>query len=224
MLLVDMAPYIIGRAFSRDAKPPIRCTSEMFQRALEVAACSDTFAATVQYCETPKDFYRLEPDIEAFIPLSEREEVFYCLKNEMYSPAVPAKCIYYIKKIYNMYNIPSLVWKCLPVATLTIFFQGNYLDQGLTLKDVINSFCDSNYVPLSTQNLSSKIKDGTEIYVPNTDMVAVVPTNIANKLSYDDLHKVQYVTEGVSVGDSPIRFMSGYHGACRSAYDLRTLV
>ena len=83
MTLLEMEPYITGRAFTRECQAPARCTPEMFSLVCSEAAASDTCAKVLEIVERYQDFMDFEPDISNMFPKSEREEMFYCLKNNL---------------------------------------------------------------------------------------------------------------------------------------------
>ena len=116
MTLLEMEPYITGRAFTRECHAPARCTPEMFSLVCSEAAASDTCAKVLEIVERYQDFMDFEPDISNMFPKSEREEMFYCLKNNGYSPNVPGKCIYLLKTLTAKYGSASLALKALPNA------------------------------------------------------------------------------------------------------------
>ena len=103
MTLLEMEPYITGRAFTRECQAPARCTPEMFSLVYSEATASDTCAKVLEIVERYQDFMDFEPDISNMFPKSEREEMFYCLKNNGYSPNVPGKCIYLLKTLTAKY-------------------------------------------------------------------------------------------------------------------------
>ena len=164
-----------------------------------------------------------EPDISNMFPKSEREEMFYCLKNNGYSPNVPGKCIYLFKTLTAKYGSASLALKALPNAYLTILFQKNYLE-GCTVRDVIKSFADPEYEPFTPAKLRIQHKDYDEIYVASEDMVALVPKDISAKIADSDIPQIELGKKGLEVSGLELRFMANHYGAINSFYDLRELI
>ena len=220
MTLLEMEPYITGRAFTRKCQAPARCTPEMFSLVCSEAAASDTCAKVLEIVERYQDF---EPDISNMFPKSEREEMFYCLKNNGYSPNVPGKCIYLLKTLTAKYGSASLALKALPNAYLTILFQKNYLE-GCTVRDVIKSFADPEYEPFTPAKLRIQHKDYDEIYVASEDMVALVPKDISAKIADSDIPQIELGKKGLEVSGLELRFMANHYGAINSFYDLRELI
>lgn len=223
MTILEMAPYINGDAFTRECKAPIRCTPEMYARVVKEAACNDSFERVLSMIEDYRDFAELMPDIARVFPVSEREEMFYCLKNGGYSPAVPAKCIYILRTLFKEHGSISLALKALSKDALTIFFQKNYLD-GCSLRDVIKSMVDPDYEPFTPARLRIQHKDYDEVLVQSKDMVALLPKNLSMRLTEKDLEGIELTKDGLAVNGLLLRIMGEYYGACNSIYDLRRLV
>lgn len=223
MTLLEMEPYITGRAFTRECQAPARCTPEMFSLVCSEAAASDTCAKVLKIVERYQDFMDFEPDISNMFPKTEREEMFYCLKNNGYSPNVPGKCIYLLKTLTAKYGSASLALKALPNAYLTILFQKNYLE-GCTVRDIIKSFADPEYEPFTPAKLRIQHKDYDEIYVASEDMVALVPKDISAKIADSDIPQIELGKKGLEVSGLELRFMANHYGAINSFYDLRELI
>lgn len=219
-----MEPYINGCNFTRTVKAPYRAQQDLFEQIYKLVQISATAKQNLRIYEVPKEFYQAEPDIANFIPRVAKEEMFYALKNGFISEKVPAKCIYYILKIYNIYKIPNLIFKQIPEKELNIMFQENYLAEGFTLRDVVCTFCDGRYTPLSPTQYVTLLGTYAEVYIQATDMVAIIPVEIARSMSFDDIQKLEVDDYGIKLDQTYIKFLGGYHGACESTYDLRTLI
>lgn len=223
MTILEMAAYVNGDTFTRECKPPIRCTPEMYARVVQEAAASETYKDVIGVLDTAESFAIMETDVCRSMPKSEREEMFFCLKNGGYSPDVPAKCIYVLKTLFEKYGSVSLALKALPNHLFTIFFQKNYLN-GCCMRDVIKSLIDSDYEPFTSANLRIKHKDYDEVYVLEQDMVALFPKDISNKLTDTDVSRISLDKRGLTVDGLVIRIMAGHYGAVNSIYDLRAVI
>lgn len=224
MTLLELEPYIMGSKYTRDVREPYRGDIELFDRINSLVQRSSTAASNVKLYEIPKEFYEAEPDIAAFVPREAKEEIFFALKNGFISEEVPAKCIYMIRKAFNLYKIPNLIFKLIPEKEYTIFFQKGYLKNGLTIRDVICNFCDKRFTPISSGKLCVPLGDYMELYIQEKDMVAVVPSAITNCLSHEDILNLKVDDYGIKIADKYIKFLADYNGACESIYDLRTLI
>lgn len=223
MTILEMAAYVNGDAFTRECKPPIRCTPEMYARVVKEAQASDTFQDVIKVVDTLQGFAMMEVDVVRSMPVSEREEMFYCLKNGGYCLDVPAKCIYVLKELHKQYSSVSLALKALPKNMFTVFFQKNYLN-GCSMRDVIKSMIDPDYEPFTSANLRIKHKDYDEVYVIDQDMVALLPKDISNKLTDTDVSRITLTKQGLTVDGLVIRIMAGHFGAVNSTYDLRAVI
>lgn len=223
MTISEMAPYMNGDMYTRECKAPSRCTPQMYEKVVELAASSKSFASMISMIEDYRDFMHLEPDIANLFPISEREEMFFCLKNGGYCTDVPAKCIYTFKKLFDQYGSVSIALKALPVNTFKVFFQKNYLNN-CTMRDVIKNFIDPDYEPLSAARLRLSHDTYDEVLVLEKDMIALLPKDIASKLSDKDLAGITLGKDGLEIDGLLLRFMGGHYGAINSNYDLRRLV
>lgn len=224
MNLIDLEPYINGQKFTRPAHAPYRGDTELFDKISKLVQCGNTAKQNLAIYEIPKEFYEVEPDFKHFIPKEAQEEMFFALKNGYIVPSVPAKSIYYVRKAYNLYKIPNLIFKLIPEKEYNIFFQENYFDDGLTMRDVICNFCYDQYSPISSSKLMTTVGDYREVYVQETDMVSIMPKKIAENFSHEDILSLKVDDHGIKLGESYVKFMNGYNGGCESIYDLRTLI
>lgn len=223
MKITEMAPYVFGDTFTRSVQAPTRCTPSLFEKVVEAASESSTYSDTIDMIYNVKDFVYLHPDIANIFPASEKEEMFYCLKNGGYCEDVPAKCIFVFKTLFNWYGSASIALKCLTANTFKVFFQENYLNN-CTMRDVIKNFVDPDYEPLTESNLRIRHETYDEVLVLSTDMVALLPKDISNILSDADIAKIILGKNGLEIDGLLLRFMGGHYGACNSIYDLRRLV
>lgn len=223
MTILEMAAYVNGDVFTRECKPPVRCTPEMYARVVREAVSSETFEQVIGVVDTYDGFAMLEVDVAKSMPTSEREEMFYCLKNGGYSQDVPAKCLYVLRTLFNQYGSVSLALKALPANMFKVFFQKNYLND-CSMRDVIKSLIDPDYEPFTTANLRIKHEQYDEIYVIDQDMVALLPKDISSKLTDTDISRVTLTKQGLAVNGLVLRIMAGHYGAVNSTYDLRAVV
>lgn len=220
--LSEMAPYIQGKKFEGAAKrePDKNAVDQFAKRVGE----SITAKSNLDLIENWNDFYSIEPDFKNWIKADQRAEAFYAAKNEAFAYAVPSMCIYMLKKAYNVYKSPNLIFKMLPQPMFEKFIAEGYLGGGLSLQDVVCSFCNPNYQPLSTERLKCRCGEFTEIYVQETDMVALVPNRVADNLDDKAIDNITVTPAGLSTGGMLLRMMGGSRGVINSTYDLRNLV
>lgn len=224
MTIVDMAPYIMGKTFTREMKQPYRCDMTLYQDICDKVMCSITAIDNLRLYEVPKQFYESEPDIANFVPKEARAEIFFSMKNGFASPVMPARGLYLIRRAYSLYKIPNLIFKLIPKSELNCMFQENYVGSGYTLYDVVCSICNTAYVPLAEGRYKVKYGNYYEVYIPKTDMVAVLPVDIAEVLEYSDICNIECDKQGLKLGDKYLAFMCNHIGAGDSNYDYRTFI
>lgn len=223
MIILEFAPYVNGDLYTRECKAPARCTQHLYEKVVAAAAASEECKKIVSLTNSYMDFMYMMPDVANLFPLTEREEMFYCLKNGGFCPDVPAKCICVLKELYAQTGSVSLALKSLPSNMFKVFFQKNYLNN-CTMRDVIKSFIDPDYEPFTTSMLRLKHKDYDEVYVLQTDMVAFLPKKLSAVIADTDIHKIVMGENGLEIDGLLLRQLGGYYGACNSNYDLRALV
>lgn len=220
--LDDMCPFIQGKKFEGSAKrfADKVAVDEFAKRVSE----SITAQSNLELIDSWRDFYTIEPDFKNWIKAESRAEAFYAAKNGVFAYMVPSFCIFMLKKAYSTYKSPNLIFKLLPQPVLDKFFAEGYLGGGLTLQDVVCSFCTPTYQPLSCERLKNRCGDFTEVYVQETDMVALLPNRIADNLDNTAIDNIKLTEAGLSTGGMLLRLMGGSRGVINSTYDLRNLV
>lgn len=225
MKLIDWEPYVLGEKFMGDAKErPVVSLDLLGQVGADIAG--DQIAKQAfDMCEKYTDFYEIMPDAKAWIPMPQRQEVFYALKCGKYNPDIPSVALYLVQKAWKeCYNIPNLILKVLPQSYLKQFCARGFFGNGYCLRDLICNVCTDQYTPLAAHRLKVKHTSYTEIYVESTDMVAAVPNNVADTLTDSAIQNLTVSPAGIAYGDSLLRTMGGSYGITNSIYDLRELV
>ena len=222
MTLDEMAPYIMGKEFTKEVSPKHNrdAIDEFAARVGE----SITAPTNLELVTNWTDFYTVEPDFKHWIKSEDRAEAFYAVKLGFYSPDVPSMCIYMLQQAYDKHKSPNLIFKMIPNPMLENFFAKGYLGNGYTIHDVVCNFCDNHYYPLSADRLKNSCSTFTEIYVQSTDMVALVPNRIAETLSNDAIDNIVVTPNGLSTNGLLLSHMGGYKGLVNSVYDLRKLI
>ncbi len=221
--IADMQPYIVGEAFTGqyDGARINEQAVELMNRAVSESITAST---TLEQCESYKDFYNVEVDFKKLIEPKDRANCFYALKNKRYCLQVPPFCEYMIRRAWDMYKIPNLIPKLLPVQALTTFFKEGYLCGGVTFRDVVCNVVCPEYVPFSESRYKNIVGSYMEIYIEQEDMAAMVPKSIGESLDIDTLKKVRKTDYGLAVNGVLLRTMRGYIGGINSTYDLRALI
>lgn len=223
--LSTLEPYILGKKFTGVAKNITRCTSEIYQKFLDLLEEDALAKRFFDVYTVPADFYRTMVDFNHHIPKEYRTEVFYAAKVGYFSPQVPSFCLYLVTEAWKRAEgMPNMVVKLLPTTAMKKFFEEGYFADNYSLYDVICDLCTENYKPLCLYHPKNKVGDFTEIYVKETDMVAAVPNAIADALDDDSVLAIKLTPNGLETGGVLLRTMGGYVGAINSNYDLRELL
>lgn len=223
--VIDLEPYITGKQFTGEVKAQPRMNTDVYTKFMTMLSESSIAREFFNAYESYKDFYTTAADFKALIPKEYQAEAFYAAKCECFYVEVPSFCVYMLKKAYKeAREIPNLMFKYLPFPVLTEWFKQGYFLGGLTLRDVICNICTEEYQPLKETQLKVKYKEFTEIYVPDTDMVAAVPNKIGDLLDDNGILAIVEKAEGLSTNGVLLRSMAGYVGAINSTYDLRKLI
>lgn len=223
--LIELEPYIRGKAFTGKAKQYITIYEEDVTNFLTLL---DTFPIARQVfdiTEKAADFYAIYSDFKSRFKSDIRSEVFYAAKNGGIYKQIPSYCVYMLRKAWKECNgISNLICKVLPMNCIEVFCQDGYFLGGLSLYDAICNVCTPDYTPLSKRDYRVKNGDFYEIYISETDMVAIVPDAISNVLTDDAIANIHVNGHDLLVDGKPLRTLAGYVGAINSTYDLRELL
>lgn len=224
MTIEKLSDYIKGYDYTRKASAPYRAEADLFNKVYNMVEHSSTAKSNLRATRRPSVFYKHEPDIAHYVPKPAQEEMYFALKNGFISREVPAKAIHKILLAYEKYKMPNLIFKCISDAELKVMFQENYLAEGVTYTDVICSFVDEKYTPLSSSTKKVDYEDYSEVYIMCEDMVAAVPRDISDSLSNSDISELKVDNYGIHLNGVYLRGLGGFYGASRSTYDLRHCV
>lgn len=219
----ELAPYIRGEVYT-GTYDGAHINADAISTFCDLLESSMTAKVTLENCEHHKDFYSIEVDFKHYINAADRENCFYAAKNGSYCRQIPPFCQYMIKKAWEAYKIPNLIPKLLPAPVLEMFFKKDYLTGGVTLHDAICNIACDEYNEFTQTRIRNNFGRYMELYIEESDMVAVVPKSIGQAIDDDTLRRVSPVEYGLAVNGILLRTMCGYTGAINSTYDLRALI
>ena len=102
--LTELAPYVLGKKFTGEAKKvprvPIEAINDFANRLAEDKIAKVYFDGV----DIAKDFYEIMTDFKKFVPKEYQDEVFYAVKNGHYYKQIPAFCEYIIRKSWEQAN------------------------------------------------------------------------------------------------------------------------
>lgn len=232
--LNSLEPYVLGKKTTGPVKKSLsisggsagRLNKQLLEDFLTMLEEDQIAKQMFEAYEYAKDFYASMIDFANLFPPEQYEELFYAAKlGGVVYREIPSPCVYMLKKCWEAANgIPNLIMKIVPRNYLKLFFTEGYFLGGLTLQYVVRNVCTELYTPLSVHRLKNRFDDFSEIYVVNTDMVAAVPNDIADRLTDDAILQIEMTPAGLSTGGVLIRTMCNRFGAINSHYDLRGLL
>lgn len=223
LTIPEFHPYIVGEEFTGECKD-VRIDENEIELFAKLVAKSISASTSIAVLEHYTDFYNTEVDFRKQISPAQRANCFYAFKNGSYCLQIPPFCQYMVKKAWDMYKMPNMIVKVLPLPVLEKFFQEGYLHGGVTFRDVVCNVACEEYKPFSEACYTNDVGNCTELYIEREDMVALVPSSIAKALDIDTLKRVRKTEYGLAVDNILLRTMCGYTGGTNSTYDLRALI
>lgn len=223
--ILDYAPYYEGKLKLPASKSRPILTIEQATTFTEHVTADIVAKQLFDMCEKPTDFFSLHVDAKQWIPKQLQSEVFFCTKNGMYCGEISSYVTYMVRKAVNAADgIPNMVSKYLSQKDLTLMFTEGYVGGDYTLKDVISTEINAEFIPLSELRLKVRHDKFSELYVAETDMISAVPNDIADNLTDDAIRHIRVTPNGLAIGEALLRTMGGHYGITNSIYDLRELI
>jgi len=179
--------------------------------------------ARFQLTESVKEFTDACPIVKAFFKREVLEEVFYATKAGYFFEGVPSRLTYLLKKALQSYDTPNKALASINGSRLIPYLKQGILPEGVTVKTVVNNICGYDVRLLTEAKLAVQNMNTIEVYVPNVDMVLVLPKEYENAVgSRSDLETVYYEKgRGVLIRGQLFRTMYGKLGITRTDFDLR---
>lgn len=225
MKILEAHDYIIGKRFTKKVKEPVRCTQEMIDNFIEACKSSSTAAVNLKILESAKAFYDCEKVVAKLIPVAEREEVFYAMKAEKFSPIIPAKFLFLFNKVKEQLESFNLLTVGLTSGDINTLFAEGTLAEGYSVRDVIKSLYQKEFEPVSESVRGIQIKDYWEVCIEKENVIIFIPDKLRARLSDDDLEEITIGKDALMVYGKPLRFLSSdYYGVVRNLLDMRKMI
>ena len=213
-----------GRPESK--RGPISVTKEEVQEFLSIFYTDDFIKSVFDATENYQQFYDALPWFKKVFEPSKAKELFYAAKCEMIYEGVPPTVIFLIKKalLQFEYKYINVALNRLERKMLEPYMKYGVLSDGVTYKDVIENIMGKSVKLITESSLCVDVDGISELYVPNIDAVALVPTDMLKDISsLEDYRSVSYDKEiGLTVKGQPIRTMGGRVGITKNDLDLRS--
>lgn len=173
--------------------------------------------------ESVKEFTDACPVVKAFFKREVLEEVFYATKAGYFFEGVPSRLTYLLKKALQSYDTPNKALASINGSRLLPYLKQGILPEGVTVRTVINNICGYDVRLLTEAKLAVQNMNTIEVYVPDVDMVLVLPKEYEGVVGCrSDLETVCYEKDrGVLIRGQLFRTMYGKLGITRDDFDLR---
>ena len=228
MNIIEMAPYILGKKYTRELKKePIRCSKELIEEFKEATKVSETAARNIKGAEKAEDFFNCEPGLIANTKLSkaELEECFYAVKMGRFSPIIPSKYLFLLDKVNTQLGSFNLLAIGLGQAVLNNLFAKGTIADGYCLYDIIRTLYQKDFKPVGIGQKVVKINGYYEVLLDKENRILFLPKELRELLSDDDIDNLSVRNGDVYVYDRKLKFISKkYFGAYNKVYDMRGLV
>lgn len=194
-----------------------------YQRWADIFARSDIAKQILEATESSKEFFCIESDLAKLIPVREQTEAFYSMKLGYCIPGVPAQFVYFAKQVYAKYRICNLVCTLMPRSVAMQAMKSSYFNSGYTLLDVLRTFVNESFTPLTPDNHVARCGEWYELWLPQCEMVAAVPESVGTKIRHEDTFNIAMTTHGLMLDNIPLTAMAGgsIGGALGSGFDIR---
>lgn len=206
-------------------KEPVLITEEDVILFLSTFSVDDYVKSVFEATENYIQFYECLPWLKKCFDPSKAKEVFYAAKCGILYDGVPPTVIFLLKKALAEYEYKyaNLAISLLNRNMLIPYLKEGILPTGTSYRDVVSNIVGRSVKLITASNLCVDVNGVSELYVPNTDQIALVPTDMLEGVSdLDDLRTVEFVPElGITIKGIPIRTLGGRMGLTRNDFDLR---
>lgn len=227
MSMIEYGDYILGKKFVEgQINPPFRMKEADMVELSKLLASYPYAKDNLNVSNTASEFYKLEPDMSNRIPASKREEYFYTAKVGSACAICSAKVVYFIKQAIEKYGSPNYFLYLLSERDLRAVFSAGYVTNGYTLRDVICSVSGlEDYMPLTEASPKVKIGEHFDVYIKDTDAIAMLPASIANLLSPSDIDGIKREKDALVLSNGKLlKTLADHVGVVNSVYDLREVI
>lgn len=225
MTITEAADYILGRKFVNVlGREPFRADKQFLEDAKKELLKHPTAYKNLSLIDSSKVFFAREVDLAEKVPNTQKEEFFYGVKLGYVSPAIPAKALFYMDRCLEEYGTLNVLPKFVLSGDLKKMFSDGYCAEGYCLRDVICSLFQPNYKPIDDGQMSAPNGEHWDIYIQETDTVAIIPKKIKDKLQPEDIRRLKVEGRHITLSGKPIYELGGYIGAVNSTYDLRDII
>lgn len=231
LTVVDYADYVMGKKFN-EGKYERRIdvnNVDVFEQYFQLEETYPELKIVLESTEVYSVFKKCIPDIAKKVPNALLEEMFWAVKAGVISPIVPSKCIFLLRKAFEVRQSVNFAWQCLPKGDVTKMFEQGYVTEvngvRYTLYDVIKTFVDEDYEPLTLGNPAVKRADGFyDVYIKDTNMIAIMHESMVKNLSVEDILNIKLEDNCLMLNGRPVKELGSLLGVSNNIYDLRDTI
>lgn len=222
---LEIIDYITGKKYLDKVKEePFRSDENTFNDIIRIFSKGVFVEDNIKATDNYKVFYENEPDIARLVPDDRKEEYFYAMKIEQCSSAIPAKYLFLLKKCYETYGTLNNLGLVLPKSNLKVLFSEGTISEGYTLEQIIKSLVDKSYSPFRKGSYKNEVGDFVEVYLEKVNRVAILPKDIADKLTDEDIKQIEVKKGALTLAGVNILKTGKYVGVCDRVYNLKCLL
>lgn len=180
--------------------------------------------------ESDTVFFSIYPDIKKIVGPAKSTELFYAFKMYEDFTGVPNKAVYVLKMAIRKYGVTNTNL----IINSVLQYLTPYVDQAYeidgetyTIKDVIENVTGKNATLLTdaVRKVKTPDKEVYELWIPDVNRVAVVPSDIAGLISNDDAYNLCYDKKlGIMLNGTPIRTFNNRLGITQFDFNLEECV
>lgn len=176
-------------------------------------------------------FLSAVPTFKEVFGAAKSAEIFYAIKTGYYYAGVPSKLVYFINKLFDEVQDSSDYVNLALQSGLSILqkyagYTYKVVQDGaeteFTFINLIQNKIGKSFKLITDSTPKIKIGKVSEVYIRNVDRVALLPGDIADQLSFDNVDAITYEPGvGLVFDKQPLRVFNGRLGIAMNDFDLR---
>lgn len=201
-----------------------KVTEEDVQLLNDILSINPMFMNDFLNTDHAPSFYSKYPDIKKVFGGVKCVDVFYALKLGHTYNGIPNRIPYLMNKAMTEVDASAFNSVLCALKNTGIFGDVYYDVDGtkVTNMDIIANVFRKRPQLITEDNLLVKYDSFAEVYVRNTDTIALLPLDIADSLSREDCEAINFdKTLGLVINNVPIRTLGNRLGVALDDYDLR---
>lgn len=227
MSIIDMNKMIVSRKGLVESKVP-QVPAEVIAEFVECININNLILSDFENTNNYNSFFMNYRNILEIVGKEYASECFYAVKLGSDFQGVPNKLAYFIdcalRRNDSLYvnSAYEMIYHIIKPYEDKLFKS----EHGeFTVKDVTENILGHSVKLLTDTELKVPAGKFHEVWVPDIKRVAIIPSDIGDSLSDDDLENLTYNPSiGICLRDIPIRTMRGRLGVTRSDFDLREVI